>query len=434
MPKRGRWDSSSDEEDTGKQKATTTKKKGQQGNGSTTTSVPATTTVAKKNKSSLQKQQQSQKQPQPPGKNYKYHNPLLQGCRSVYDTYDKISHISEGTYGIVWKAKDLATKEIVALKQIKFDIYDGAGEEGTASFQSEEMKLARATGFPVTALREISVLLELQHDCIVNVKEMVVGGSTNTLSGNQVFMVMEYMELDLQVAIQRFRQYPNLLRQSELKSILQQILRGVAYMHTNWYLHRDLKSSNILVHRSGRVAICDLGLTRKYSEPQTYNLTQLVCTLWYRCPELLFGECKYGPPVDNWSIGCIFGELLLEGTPILQGQGELDQIDQIFTLCGMPTEESWPNFTNLPNSKIFRWNKPEKQTKAAKSKTLQARFQINTPIHVRQTFLDGNGYNLLSQLLTLNPATRITAQDALNHPYFTQGVTPILPNFFEDMT
>jgi cell division cycle 2-like protein len=379
MVKRDRWDSSSDEEDN------------------------AAAAVAAKKASKTNNTNKLNRETDEVQSRLPLHNPLLQGCRSVYDTYERLDRVSEGTYGIVWKARDLATKEIVALKQIKFD--------------SDQVK---NQGFPVTALREISVLLALSHECIVTVKEMVVG-STN----DKVFMVMEYMELDLQVAMKEKRQYPNVLRQSELKGIMQQILLGVHHMHSKWFLHRDLKTSNILVHRSGRVALCDLGLARRYQDPPK-ALTQLVVTLWYRAPELLFGETRYGPAVDMWSVGCIFGELIRQEA-MMQGQGELDQIDKIFEMVGLPSEETWPDFEKLPSAKIFRWEKPDKDISLMSSK-----FPINTPPHFRQTFLDGSGYDLLRKLLILDPKQRITAEQALEHKYFTEGVRPEQPAFFDN--
>jgi cell division cycle 2-like len=332
------------------------------------------------------------------------HNPLLQGCRSVYGTYDRIGLLSEGTYGVVWKAKDLVTNEIVALKQIKFDA-----------------KQQQQQGFPVTALREINVLLALSHENIVSVREMVVGNDTD-----KVFMVMEFFSLDMQEALER-RRYPNVLRQGELKGILQQILRGMEYMHAQWYMHRDMKTSNILVHNTGRVALCDFGLARRFQDPPI-KYTQLVVTLWYRAPELLFGEEKYTPAIDIWSLGCIFGELIQQEA-IMQGQGELDQIDKIFSMLGSPTEENWPEFTSLPTSKIFKWRSATSGTKR-----LQELFPINPPPHFKQTFLDGNGFDLLTKLLVLNPKKRITAKEALEHRYFRDGVKPIVPNFFDDDT
>jgi cell division cycle 2-like len=372
MGKRDRWDSSSDEDDESKNPPKRIASKSST-NDESTLSTPS----------------RSQSLP--------LHNPLLQGCRSVYDTYDRMARVNEGTYGIVWKAKDLATDEVVALKQIKFDVND-----------SKE-------GFPVTALREINVLLALSHESIVSVKEMVVGAAMD-----KVFMVMELFEFDLKDGIQRF---DGALAQSELKGIMQQILSAAHHMHSKWYLHRDLKTSNILVHRTGRIALADFGLARRFQDPLR-PLTQLVVTLWYRAPELLFGESRYGPAVDMWSVGCIFGELICKEA-VMQGQGELDQIDQIFALVGVPNEETWPSFEELPNAGMFRW-KPRRQ----EDLLLPRKFPIASPVSANQAFLDTNGYNLLSKLLTLDPGKRISAQGCLDHPYFCHGVAPTTPRFF----
>mmetsp|Transcript_22161 Transcript_22161/g.44832 ORF Transcript_22161/g.44832 Transcript_22161/m.44832 type:complete len:416 (-) Transcript_22161:120-1367(-) len=322
------------------------------------------------------------------------HNPLLSGCRSVYSCYERLSRLDEGTYGVVWKARDTATEEIVALKQIKFD----------AAMMKE--------GFPVTALREISVLLDLSHECIVTVREMVVGDRFD-----KVFMVMEFMEMDLQEAIKRSGSSP--FPQSELKNMMHNILSATAHMHSKWYVHRDMKTSNVLVHRSGKIALCDFGLARKYQMPLR-AMTQMVVTLWYRSPELLFGETIYGPEVDMWSIGCIFGELLKKEATI-QGRGELDQIDKIFQLLGSPTEERWPNFSKLPNSRTFRW-------KTDRGSRLGEIFPVNT-FTGGQTYLDPNGLKLLGSLLTLDPQRRMTADEALRHPYFQEGVERKKPQF-----
>lgn len=381
MVKRDRWDSSSDEDE----------------------NVHAAATANAKSNDNSKQATKLTRLDQPSSETegrFRSHNPLLQGCRSVYDTYERLARVSEGTYGVVWKARDMATNEIVALKQIKFD----------ADQQKNQ-------GFPVTALREISVLLALSHECIVTVKEMVVGSEHD-----KVFMVMEFFSLDLHQAMKQKRQYPNVLRQSELKGIMQQIISGTNHMHSKWFMHRDLKTSNILVHRSGRVALCDFGLARRFQDPPR-ALTQLVVTLWYRAPELLFGENCYGPGIDMWSLGCIFGELICQEA-IMQGQGELDQIDKIFAMLGTPTEETWPDFGKLPATGLFRWNKNKAKI------LLPEKFPINAPPHFKQTFLDGNGYDLLSKLLTLDPKKRITAEDALNHEYFKEGVAPELPALF----
>jgi cell division cycle 2-like protein len=376
MSKRGRWDSSSDEE-------------------------------SKEPKATLKRSSNStatEKQPQPPD-HFTLHNPLLKGCRSVYSSYEQISHVSEGTFGIVWKARDLSCSSasdpdhaIVALKQIKFH-----NEKQTE-------------GFPVAALREITCLLDVSHENVVSVREMVVGDGFD-----KVFMVMDYFEFDLKEGLDRFE---GALFQSELKSILLQILSAVAYTHSRWYLHRDIKTSNILVHASGRIALADFGLARRYETPQTRALTVLVCTLWYRAPELLFGEDKYSAKVDMWSVGCVFAELIAK-SPLFEGQGELDQIDQIFELVGTPDSNSWPDFEQLPNAGLLRWKarKPE-------DIMLPKRFPVGVAVKSNHCFLDSQGYNLLAKLSCLDPSRRISAKDALEHSYFKQGVKPKTPRFF----
>lgn len=390
MPKRDRWDS--DDEDEGVKKCASTSKDG----GVDAAAIPddkAQHAEAENNTLTTRS-----KQPVPPP-GFLLHNPLLQGCRSVYDSYERLDHLDEGTYGVVWKARDNSTGEIVALKQIKFD--------------SEMTK----EGFPISALREIGVLLALSHECIVTVREMVVG-----TAADKVFMVMPCFEMDLQAAMKKGPGATVPFAQSEVKNMMHELLSAMAHVHNAWYLHRDLKTNNILVHKSGRIALCDFGLARKYEMPPK-NMTQMVVTLWYRSPELLFGEAKYGAEIDMWSIGCIFGELLVKDA-ILQGQGELDQIQKIFALLGTPTDESWPEFSSLPSAGTFKW-------KSRDGNELGRKFQINAFSSTGQTYLDPNGFDLLKKLLTLNPCKRITAVDALKHAYFTEGVIMQKPNFFD---
>lgn len=117
---------------------------------------------------------------------------------------------------------------------------------------------------------------------------------------------------------------------SETKTLLLQLTSAVDYLHSNWILHRDLKTSNILMNNRGQIKIADFGMARYYGDPLP-KLTQLVVTLWYRAPELLLGADKYGAGVDVWSLGCIFGELLTK-KPLLQGKNEVDQLSKVSTL------------------------------------------------------------------------------------------------------
>jgi cell division cycle 2-like protein len=162
----------------------------------------------------------------------------------------------------------------------------------------------------------------------------MVTGSTP----EKVFMVMECMECDLQSAMTTRQSSTNHhnnggsssnttthpFAQSEIKCMIHQLLCAVSHVHTHWYMHRDIKTSNILIHHTGRLALCDFGLARKYVYPvTTKQMTSMVVTLWYRSIELLFGECYYGPEIDIWSVGCVFGELVYMDA-ILKGNGELD--------------------------------------------------------------------------------------------------------------
>ncbi|MCJ1477011.1 hypothetical protein MMC13_005682 [Lambiella insularis] len=316
-------------------------------------------------------------------------------CRHV-DNFEKLNHIEEGSYGWVSRARESATGEVVALKKLKMDNVND--------------------GFPVTGLREIQTLMESRHANIVNLREVVMGDNAS-----DVFLVMDFLEHDLKT-LQEDMAEPFL--PSEIKTLLLQLTSAVEYLHTNWILHRDLKTSNLLMNNRGQMKIADFGMARYYGDPPP-KLTQLVVTLWYRAPELLLGEEKYGAEVDMWSVGCIFGELLTK-EPLLQGKNEVDQLSkvffsalvtfyegsdefisiQIFELCGIPTEESWPSFRRLPNARSLRLPR--------NSQTVGAVIRAKFP------FLTGAGTSLLTSLLSLNPVRRPSATEVLTHKYFKE--------------
>lgn len=171
---------------------------------------------------------------------------------------------------MVFRAKCQDTDEIVAIKQVKMDASSGSA------------------GFPITALREINILLSLRHPNIVHVKEMVVGSSID-----KIYMVMEYLENDLKACMEMSSQPFSI---AEVKRLMLQLLGAVQHMHAAWYIHRDLKTSNLLYsNKHGKLCVCDFGMARKYSSPIS-PYTHEVITLWYRCPELLLGT--YTEPLN----------------------------------------------------------------------------------------------------------------------------------------
>lgn len=194
---------------------------------------------------------------------------------------------------------------------------------------------------------------------------------------NSVFLVMDFLEHDLKTLLDDMRE-PFL--PSEIKTLLLQVLSGLDFLHSQWIMHRDLKSSNLLLNNRGEIKIADFGMARYYGDPPP-QLTQLVVTLWYRSPELLLGAEQYGTEVDMWSIGCIFGELLTK-EPLLQGKNEVDQVSKIFALTGPPTQQTWPGFRS-PQRQISQT--PINFIRAIGKPTVTTPHQIPLPNQRRST-------------------------------------------------
>ncbi|KAI0361743.1 Pkinase-domain-containing protein [Trametes cingulata] len=311
------------------------------------------------------------------------HPPLLPS-RSVY-CYERLNSIEEGSYGVVFRARDKQTGDIVALKKLKLD---------------EEKH-----GFPITALREINALMVCKHENVVGIREVVVG---DTLT--QVFIVMDFIEHDLKTLLSVM---PSPFLQSEVKTLMLQLLSAVAHCHERWILHRDLKTSNLLMNNRGTIKVADFGLARRYGDPVGVGgLTQLVVTLWYRAPEILLGATTYSTAVDMWSVGCIFAELLLN-EPLFQAKGEIEMISMIFKLLGPPTSQTWPDYNSLPLAKTITLPAPH-------------------PPQLRQRFpyITNAGLDLMTRLLAYDPEDRISAEEALKHPYFSESPLPKHPDLF----
>ncbi|KYB25277.1 cdk10/11-like protein [Tribolium castaneum] len=311
--------------------------------------------------------------------------PAVQGCRSV-EEFQCLNRIEEGTYGVVYRAKDKRTEDIVALKRLKME--------------------KEKEGFPITSLREINTLLKGQHPNIVTVREIVVGSNMD-----KIFIVMDYVEHDLKSLMETMRHKKQNFMPGEVKCLLKQLLLAVAHLHDNWILHRDLKTSNLLLSHKGILKVGDFGLAREYGSPlKAY--TPIVVTLWYRAPELLLCTKEYSTPIDMWSVGCIFAELLLMNA-LFPGKSEVDQLNRIFRDLGTPSEKIWPGFNKLPAVQKMKFSEYPVSN-------LRAKFNMLTDL----------GLNLLTKFLTFDPAQRVTAEEALQHTYFNEAPLPIDPAMF----
>lgn len=273
--------------------------------------------------------------------------------------------LGEGTYGKVYKATEISSGRIVALKRTK----------------SENLK----DGISAVNLREICFLKTLRHQGIVSLQGVCI-------SDKALDLIFEYMEGDLRGYIESIKfPVPELL----IKKFLIQMLTSLHYCHANRVLHRDLKPQNLLIDRNFDIKIGDFGLARSFQIPMR-PYTACVQTLWYRSPEILIGAKSYTTAIDIWSIGCIFSEMVTSD-PLFPGRSEIDVVYKIFQLLGTPNEDTWPGVSSFQYFKQDYpvWNK-------VTMKDLYTR-------------LDANGVDLLGKMITMNPEYRISAADALNH-------------------
>ncbi|KAM5308690.1 cyclin-dependent kinase 3 isoform 2-T2 [Glossophaga mutica] len=295
------------------------------------------------------------------------------------DVFQKVEKIGEGTYGVVYKAKNKETGQLVALKKIRLDL--------------------ETEGVPSTAIREISLLKELKHPNIVRLLDVVH-------NEKKLYLVFEYLSQDL-------KKFMDSTPVSELplhlvKSYLFQLLQGVSFCHSHRVIHRDLKPQNLLINELGAIKLADFGLARAFGVPlRTY--THEVVTLWYRAPEILLGSKFYSTAVDIWSIGCIFAEMMT-CKALFPGDSEIDQLFRIFRTLGTPSEAMWPGVTKLPDYKgsFPKWTKKGLEDVVPN--------------------LEPEGKDLLTQLLQYDPSQRISAKGALAHPYFSSPTTPQAPH------
>lgn len=197
----------------------------------------------------------------------------------------------------------------------------------------------------------------------------------------------------------------------EIKKVMQQLLNGLYFIHSNKILHRDMKAANILITKTGVLKLADFGLARAFStagKDKQNRYTNRVVTLWYRPPELLLGERNYGPPIDLWGAGCIMAEMWTR-TPIMQGKTEQHQLQLISQLCGSITKEVWPNVEKLD---MFG------QMELAQGQKRKVKDRLK--VYVKDQY----ALDLIDKLLTLDPSKRIDSDTALNHDFFWSDPMP----------
>lgn len=289
---------------------------------------------------------------------------ILENSLSRY----QIEHeIGKGSYGIVYKARDLQTSTTIALK--KLQIRDSQG------------------GFSNSILREVSILRQLSHPNLVSIKDFFTHEQSD-------YITFEYLNVDLRNFMNSI---PTRLPENAIKFYTHQILKGLCYCHSNYIVHRDLKPQNLLLNND-ELKIADFGLAKTEGE----NLdpcTPLVQTLWYRAPEIIL-RAKESEKIDLWSVGCIFAEMI-SGRPLCTGSNSVDQLYKIFEVFGTPDESDWPGI-----GQYIEYQQAPRYPK----RRLEDIFPT----------LSKEGINFIGRLLSINPDTRMNAQEAKNHVYLRE--------------
>lgn len=284
--------------------------------------------------------------------------------------YEKHEKLGEGSYGVVYRATDKVTNQIVALKILKLNNYDD-------------------DGVPSNLLREISILKSINHINIITLTDV----STQSYP---IYLAFEYIDIDLNRLMNMRKRH---LRRSDVKSYAYQMLAGVYYLHSHRIIHRDIKPENILISRNGVLKLCDFGMARYYNVPMR-PYTKGVVTLWYKAPEIILGGF-YELSIDIWSIGCILYQMITD-TPLFRGDGQIDQLMKIINVLGTPNEDTCPGFCSKVKDDMGI-ELPEKP-----GCDLAAMMNGGDPLLI----------DLVLRMLKFDPMKRISAKEALCHPYF----------------
>eukprot|EP00761_Pharyngomonas_kirbyi_P012417 gb/GECH01012444.1/.p1 GENE.gb/GECH01012444.1/~~gb/GECH01012444.1/.p1 ORF type:complete len:361 (+),score=46.75 gb/GECH01012444.1/:1-1083(+) len=293
----------------------------------------------------------------------------------VLRKYEVVKKLGKGAYGVVWQAIDKKSRETVALKKI-FDAFQNATD-------------AQRT------YREIMFLKAMNHENLIRLINVLKADNDK-----DIYLIFEHMETDLHAVIRA-----NILEDIHKQYIIYQLMKALKYIHSAELLHRDIKPSNLLLNSECHVKVIDFGLARSVAaleQEQVANpvLTDYVATRWYRAPEILLGSTKYTKGVDMWSIGCILGELL-GGKAMFPGNSTMNQLDRVLAVTGRPSAEDIEAI-NSPFAATMLESLPPSEPKR-----LEDMFPRASP----------EALDLMRKLLQFNPNKRLSAEEALEHPY-----------------
>lgn len=291
--------------------------------------------------------------------------------------YDVKKVVGYGAYGTVCAGIDTRDGQKVAIKKMAGvfeDLIDGK-----------------------RILREIKVLTSVSHKNILKLRTVLPPRDPATFT--DIYLVTELLDADLAHIIRS----PQRLIDAHCQFFMVQLLRAIKYIHSANIVHRDIKPSNLLVNAKCDLVLCDFGLARTVDNN---SLTGYVVTRWYRAPELLVLNTRYSFPVDIWSVGCILAELL-QRRPLFQGTNYLDQLHQVIQALGTPTDDDLRDTSD-------------------EAKRYIAALERKPGVDFKQMFptASDNAVDMLRGMLKFHPDRRITAEQALGHPYIARHHKP----------
>ena len=285
----------------------------------------------------------------------------------------------KGTYGTVAEYEDTLLHEPVAIKKI-VDIVDATDAR--------------------RMLREIKILRHFKHENVVRLRSVVTKPNGNFVS---VFLVTDLWDIDLCKII---KQSHDELQDDHNQYIMYQIFKALQFLHANGIIHRDIKPANILAKENCDLVLCDFGFARELES--SCDMTEYVITRYYRAPEVMLSSHKYTEAVDIWSAGCTFFELI-KGTSLFQPKHYLDLVKMMVQTLGTPSEDVIEGVMNA-NAKTYLRSLPVTPPSKAS--------------HLIGSYPNKHALDLLDRCLTFDPKKRISAEQALRHPYFESLFEP----------
>ncbi|XP_072165090.1 cyclin-dependent kinase-like 2 [Diadema setosum] len=294
----------------------------------------------------------------------------MKGPATAMEKYESFGLVGEGSYGQVLKCRHKETNQVVAIKKF---------------LEGEDDKMVKKI-----AMREVRMLKQLRHENLVNLIEVF-------RRKKRLYLVFEFVD---HTVLDELEKYPMGLDEDLVRKYMWQVLKGIEFCHHNNIIHRDIKPENILVSKSRVVKLCDFGFARTIAGPGEIY-TDYVATRWYRAPELLVGDTKYGKAIDLWAVGCLQAEMLT-GEPLFPGDSDIDQLYHIIRCFGTLIQR---------HKEIFLMNPLFVGMRLPEVKNVE-------PLEKRFPTLSGLSISMMKSCLHLDPDHRPTCTQFLKHEFF----------------